>query len=97
MSDRKRNEEDYRRLQVEGNELKNAVICNRIADDSLMWNPGEAIYWRKKAIKKLEEINGKRNIEDGRSDGGISHMTLSDEIRCKAVPQFFHKWGMNGG
>lgn len=57
MSDRKRNEEDYRRLQVEGNELKNAMICNRLADDSLMWNPEEAIYWRKKAIKELLRNN----------------------------------------
>lgn len=64
MSDRKRNEEEYRRLRVEGNELKNVMICNRLADDSLMWNPGEAVYWRKKAIKKLEEINGKKNIEN---------------------------------
>ncbi len=87
MSDRKRNEEDYRRLQVEGNELKNAMICNRLADDSLMWNPEEAIYWRKKAIKKLEEINGKRNIENT-----VSYDKLVNDLMEKGSYKEAVKW-----
>ena len=87
MSDRKRNEEDYRRLQVEGNELKNAMICNRLADDSLMWNPEEAIYWRKKAIKKPEEINGKRNIENT-----VSYDKLVNDLMEKGSYKEAVKW-----
>lgn len=63
MSDRKRNEEDYRRLQVEGNELKNAMICNRLADDSLMWNPEEAIYWRKKQLRNWKKLMEKEILK----------------------------------
>lgn len=62
MGDRKYNEEKYIKLQIEGDEEKNALICDQLADDSLMWNPGEAVYWRKKAIKKIESCYGKGDI-----------------------------------
>ena len=56
MGDRKYNEEKYLKLQVEDDEEKNALICDQLADGSLMWNPGEAVYWRKKLQKKLKIV-----------------------------------------
>ena len=64
MSERKYNEEKYNKLKVEGDNIKNAAICNDIADDSLTWNPSEAIYWRKKAIEIIEKHYGDSNIEN---------------------------------
>lgn len=62
MSERQYNEEKYNNLKVEGDDIKNAAICDEIADNSYTWNPGEAAYWRKKAIEKMENYYGKDNI-----------------------------------
>ncbi len=64
MGDRKYNEEKYLKLQVEDDEEKNALICDQLADESLMWNPGEAVYWRKKAIEKIENCYGKGDFRN---------------------------------
>lgn len=62
MSERQYNEDRYNEMRVEGDDLKNAAICDEIADDSFTWNPGEAAYWRKKAIEMAEKHYGKENI-----------------------------------
>lgn len=62
MSERQYNEEKYNNLKVEGDDIKNAAICDKIADENYAWNPGEAAYWRKKAIEKMENYYGKENI-----------------------------------
>lgn len=64
MSDRKYNEERYNEMKVEEDDVKNASICDEIADDSLMWNPNEAIYWRKQAIEMMEKHYGNKSIEN---------------------------------
>lgn len=62
MSERQYNEDRYNEMRVEGDDLKNAAICDKIADDSYTWNPGEAAYWRKKAIEMVEKHYGKGTI-----------------------------------
>lgn len=64
MSERQYNEEKYNKLKVEGENIKNAAICNDIADESLTWNPSEAVYWRKKAIEIIEGHYGDNNINN---------------------------------
>lgn len=64
MSDRKYNEEQYRKQQITGNDLHNAAVCNQIADESLEWNPNEAVYWRKLAVEHAENHYGKSSIEN---------------------------------
>jgi len=61
-TERKYNEEDYNNRKIEGDNIKNATICDEIADDSLLWNPNEAAYWRKKAIEHMENQYGKNHI-----------------------------------
>lgn len=41
--------------------------------------------------------NRKRNIEDGRPDGGVRRKMQSDEIRCRTVPQIFSQMGYEWG
>ena len=83
-------------------EIKNAIICNEIADDSLTWNPGEAIYWRKKAIEKIEKLYGKENIESteyydklvndllekGSYQQGVKWNNLSKKIKIQEKGQY---------
>lgn len=64
MSERKYNEEKYNKLKVEGDDVKNAAICDQIADDNFMWNPSEAAFWRKKAIEHVEKHYGKESMEN---------------------------------
>ena len=42
-------------------------------------------------------VDRKRNIEDGRPDGGVSRKMISDEIRCRTVPQIFSQMGYEWG
>lgn len=102
MNSRKNNEEKYSRLMVIDDEIKNAIICNEIADDSLTWNPGEAIYWRKKAIEKIEKLYGKENIESteyydklvndllekGSYQQGVKWNNLSKKIKIQEKGQY---------
>lgn len=60
--ERKDNEKEYSNRKVEGDNIKNAAICDEIADNSLMGNPSEAVYWRKKAIEHIENQYGKNHI-----------------------------------
>lgn len=62
--DRKQNEERFQKFKKEGDILDNAVLCEAIADDNLLWNPGEALYWRKQGIAIREQICGKNNIDN---------------------------------
>lgn len=64
MGERKYNEEKFNSMKVEGDDARNAAICDQIADSSLMWNPGEAVYWRKKAIEIVENHYGKGSWEN---------------------------------
>lgn len=64
MSDRIYNEECYSKQYVEGDHLHNAAVCSQIADESLMWNPNEAVYWRKLAVEHAEKQYGKNKLED---------------------------------
>lgn len=64
MSERKNNEERYKEQQIEGDDLHNAAVCDQIADESLVWNPNEAIYWRKLAVENAEKHFGKNNLEN---------------------------------
>lgn len=64
MSEREYNEQKYSQLKDEEDNIKNAAICDEIADDSLGWNPSEAVYWRKKAIELAESYYGKENINN---------------------------------
>ena len=45
----------YWEQQIEGNNLHNAAVCNQIADESLVWNPNEAVYWREPAVENTEK------------------------------------------
>lgn len=60
--ERKDNEKEYSNRKIEGDNVKNAAICDEIADSSLIGNPGEAVYWRKKAIEHIENQYGKNHI-----------------------------------
>lgn len=60
--ERKDNEKEYNNRKIEGDNVINATICDEIADDSLIGNPGEAVYWRKKAIEHIEKQYGKEHI-----------------------------------
>lgn len=62
MSDRKQNIEWYNKEKTESEE-ENAVLCNKIADESLYWNPSEAVFWRKKAIEIAENLYGKDSLK----------------------------------
>ena len=62
MSERKYNEEQYKKQQITGDDIHNAAVCDRIADESLMWNPGEAVYWRKLAVEYMEKHYGKNRM-----------------------------------
>ena len=62
--DRKHNEERFQEFKKEGNVLDNAILCEAIADDNLLWNPSEALYWRKQGIAIREQICGKHNIDN---------------------------------
>lgn len=62
MSERKYNEEQYKEQQIVGNDLHNAAVCNQIADESLVWNPNEAVYWRKLAVENAEKHFGKNKL-----------------------------------
>lgn len=62
MSERKYNEEQYKEQQIEGNDLHNAAVCNQIADQSLAWNPNEAVYWRQLAVENAEKHYGKNKL-----------------------------------
>lgn len=63
-TDRKHNEEEYHKFMKEGIVLDNAILCETIADNNLMWNPSEALYWKKQGIAIREKIFGKNNIEN---------------------------------
>ncbi|MCM1213370.1 MAG: hypothetical protein NC331_17245 [Lachnospiraceae bacterium] len=62
MQEREYNEQRYNESKVEGDDLQNAAVCDVIADDSLTWNPGEAVYWRMQAIEKAENHYGKAHM-----------------------------------
>lgn len=64
MSDRKHNEKQYNEQQITGDDLHNAAVCSQIADESLKWNPNEAVYWRKLAVENAEKHYGKDKIEN---------------------------------
>lgn len=64
MGERKYNEERYRKQKIEGDDLHNAAVCSRIADESLEWNPNEAVYWRKAAVENAEKHYGKNKLEN---------------------------------
>lgn len=64
MSDRQYNEERYKKQQIEGDDLHNAAVCDQIADESLKWNPNEAVHWRKLAVEHAEKYYGKNKSED---------------------------------
>ncbi len=64
MSDRKYNEERYKKQRIEGDDLHNAAVCDQIADESLEWNPSEAVYWRKLAVEHAEKHYGKNKLEN---------------------------------
>lgn len=64
MSDRQYNEERYKKQQIEGDDLYNAAVCDQIADESLKWNPSEAVHWRKLAVEHVEKYYGKNKLED---------------------------------
>jgi len=59
---REHNEKIYEKNKKEEDTLENAMLCEAIADDNLTWNPGEALYWRKKGIQIREQIYGKNDI-----------------------------------
>lgn len=56
---RNKNEEIYKNQKTADDSLENAELCETIADDNFMWYVDEAIYWRKKALKIREKIDGK--------------------------------------
>lgn len=56
---RNKNEEIYKNQKTPNDSLKNAELCETIADYNFMWHVEEAIYWRKKALKIREKIDGK--------------------------------------
>lgn len=62
--DRQHNEEEYQKFMKDGTVLDNVILCETIADNNLMWNPGEALYWKKQGITIREKIFGKNNIEN---------------------------------
>ena len=64
MSERKYNEERYKKQRIEGDDLHNAAVCDQIADESLVWNPNEAVYWRKLAVEHAEKHYGKNKLEN---------------------------------
>lgn len=64
MSGRQYNEERYKKQQIEGDDLHNAAVCDQIADESLKWNPSEAVHWRKLAVEHAEKYYGKNKAED---------------------------------
>lgn len=61
---RRKNELIYDELKTEDTTIDNAVICEKIADDNILWWPDEALYWRKEGIKIRESIKGKKSIEN---------------------------------
>lgn len=62
--DRKHNEERFQKFKKEGDILDNAILCEVIADDNLLWNPSEALYWRKQGIAIRERNCGKNDINN---------------------------------
>jgi len=62
--DREHNEKIYQKFKKEGDVLDNAILCEAIGDDNLLWNPYEALYWGKRGIAIREQICGKHNIEN---------------------------------
>ena len=62
--DREHNEKIYQKFKKEGDVLDNAILCEAIGDDNLLWNPYEALYWGKRGIAIREQICGKNNIEN---------------------------------
>lgn len=66
MLERKWNEEIYEKKKDKKEEysLHNAKLCEKIADESFLFNYNEAIYWSKKGIEIREEIYGNKSIKN---------------------------------
>ena len=66
MLERKWNEEIYEKKKDKKEEysLHNAKLCEKIADESFLFNYNEAIYWRKKSIEIREKIYGNKSIKN---------------------------------
>ncbi len=58
---RKENELRFQK-EFSNNQLKNAVICETIAQESENMSYSEAVYWGKRAVKFAEKAYGKRSI-----------------------------------
>lgn len=61
---RRKNKQIYDELKTEEITIDNAIICERIADENILWRPDEALYWRKEGIKIRESINGNKSIKN---------------------------------
>lgn len=58
------NEKKYNELKTEEITIDNAIICEKIAEDNILWWPDEALYWKKEGIKIRESIKGKKCIDN---------------------------------
>lgn len=87
MSDRNFNEIKYNENKSDNDEMYNIVLCSRIADESALWNPNEAVYWRKKAIEKIEKLNGKTHIQNT-----IYYDKISENLLDKGSYKEAIKW-----
>ena len=89
MGDRIINKKWYEENKSDKDEMHNIILCSKIADDSSMWNPNEAVYWRKKAIEKIEKLNGKTDIQNT-----IYYDKISENLLDKGKYKEAIKWNI---